>query len=492
MFWCCLFLIIKPYNALYSQSSQFNQFANQSLFDGAVKDYANGYYSRALSRANTLIQIDSLNTNALLLKSRVIQVYLNDTINALKLLDKALTYEPNNIILIKSKAQLLIERKELRNALDVLGMIDFKDWDMEMSIIMANILFLSDQPELIRESQNFLRSLVQNNPNPKIFEQIALTFSKNNLDSAIYYVKKCISLDSTNQNYYFNLAGLYYIHDRDEEAISLITHGLINCNEKDRLYYLLSQINLYGKKDIQSSFSYLDQAIQMNPTEEYIYQRARLNDSIGQKQLAYNDYRYLLNQKPWNIKYLKIVVNYEIISQYYNQAAGTIQNSVKYDTTLADSCADMLMNVYFLNGKFDSAYLYIDKEIVKKKTEFNDKLIRAMLLGSEKRYDESMSICNELTSGKQSLSEDQDFNVMVLKSLLSLLKKQYDAFYTLCDKLFQNNKDKFLKSINFNVIETDQETKRELVITPKDSGEFNISVNITKSEFKAIQKKYNL
>jgi len=487
-----IFLFIYGINS-FSQDFKPSLVYEQQLFDRSVQDYANNYYFMALSGVNELIKLDSFEINYYLLKARVIASYTEDYDTSIRLIDEALQIKPNNSLLLKAKVKFLIKKKEYGLAGQVLEEGFGTDGDIESAVLLSNILYLTGKPETVKASRYLLFSLLETYQKPELYEQIALTYANSNVDSTIYYYNKCISLEPANQKYYGDLASYYYIKGMINKAKNVINTGVDKSKEVDRLYYLLSQFEFYGSKDYESSLLYLNKAIKANPQEEYVYQRGVIYDSIGNYQLAFDDYQQLLINKPWESKYLRVVSNYYLNSDHYSETIDIIQNSMGYDRALEDSCADILMKAYFIQSQFDSAFKYVDYDIVKKDESFNILYLRALLYASHGQYENSLRLCENFKKNDVFL-KDTDFKIIFLKSLISLLQKHYDNYYKDADYLYEKYKNEFVNGMKFFLSKpSDSNTKRQIVIESQGNDQYFVYVtNLEKKEYEEIRSRYDL
>jgi|GEM_PF-1784829 len=494
-----LFLFLSAISVMLTWSidgaSQNNTFKGKvdPRIDSALTMMHEGDRKTATVIIDEMLDEDSLNVYALVLLAQMDNEFDQNYSAALLTLKHAYAIDTNNLLVVKALSQQLLNMDRGKEAMRILENCEISKWDSDMIILMAMAVNSDSSLRTNKSAEHLLATAIRDSEENRLelIQPLASMYLTVNKDSALYYYHMYIALMPESADGYLSLSNAYTQLGESGKAKSVLYDGLEKCSEPDRLYFKLAQL-YYQENDLGYCSHFLEEAIRINRREEYVAFRGELNYSLGLEKLALPDLREILLKKPWNLEYLRTVANIEINEGNNDDALSIVLKSVRYNNSLADSCASLLMKLYFAEAKFDSAYYFLKKFNISNSLAFSTKYICAVLLSVNGRVDESLLLCKLLVSGNMNLNNEEVFNLKGLMAVIYLWKKDYSKFYEITDDLYKRYGALFIESL-VSVpakIKKGERWERKIVIIPKGNSEYVVAVATDEVERKLIMRRY--
>lgn len=333
---------------------------------------------------------------------------------AINVYDKILALNPSKIDVLEYKAVALKELMRYEEALSVYEQILAKNPNNNSA--KANIDDIVMNHFQGAKLQNYMAKRAANSPNSYEAQfNYALELHKNkNYTSALQYYKKALSLDSTKEEVYLNIAQIY-IEDKNYVAANEICQkGLLVLPNSEKLNSYLADIKnynssnqylaatkLYEQKDYKNAINkYLE--IQ-NKTPEVNMAIASCYWQLGDYNSANKYYQEVLKTQPNNLEALSNSAWAYYNAQDYNNSKLMANKILAYDKTNKNA-QELLNSIYeneystklqeainlYEQGQFGKSYAILDSYLVNKPNDSYAMYYKALNLEEMKKPNDAI------------------------------------------------------------------------------------------------------
>lgn len=492
----------------YSKSLDINKEQMSVLLNNANLHYEkkniDKFYTNLQSALNLPQKYQSLSqyAKAYYLTARFTGEYKQDLDSAQLFISEAIKIEPNNVSYLKFLMDILLVKKECEAALKVIEFIKGVENNSNSvnNVILESSVYFNCFKEYPKGINILLDYYKKDSLSVIIISQIAKYYSKlKDWNNSISFFKKLLTIDSDNENTYYNLSKTIYLAGKKRESKKILREGISKVGENESLYKLMSEF-YFEENNIDSSLFYLNKSIELNPSTELLKIRAQLYTNISKLELAYNDYDRILKITPCDCESIKNCINYEFDIKNYSNVIAT------YNRTTQCNCRNNLefelISAYFYSGQYNKVNDYIDKTLESYPTNYGLQYVKALMLATvDNSLDQALKKCifilNKLDNKINLNDEDSNhkYNLDILTALIYLAKDDLKNFYKTMNYAIDLYGKEALNPIT-KIIPEAKLSKKEyppkIILVNEGNNEVSILVNISQKTREKIKKKYGL
>ena len=243
----------------------------------------------------------------------------------------------------------------------------------------------------------------------------------NKLLPAMENIRKALSLDSTNIEYYHLLGDIYSFSHNVDSAAS-VYNKIIRMDSTDvRAYFLLGQLYQYDKP--LKALKIFKKLLKISgPDWNVLLKIAEINEQLGKVENTIKTIEKLREVNPMDLKIQKILIDAYIKNKQYDKALKLTENAL---LTFPDDLAliEYKANIFYRQKKYEKAAEWYEKLIRSKKVSYEAKLhIASMFLDKTKEDKGNLKIAENLL--KQTAKDSSGWEVNAYLAEIKLQQKE--------------------------------------------------------------------
>ena len=342
-------------------------------FDEALRYYSKAEYLDP-SNFNTRINVGTLYKEK------------GDYKTAITAFDSVLIVNPDNVEANIYKAQTLAKMGDAKAASDIYKKVLEKDPNNDFA--REQVVAMVKESMTPAQFVDYVKKNSISNPSAVLYDYALELHKNNNLTDSIMLYKEVISMDSSNEEAYVNLAIAYSQGKNFNEALAIIDTATAKFPANTQLADVKKSIDnqitdqklelasdFFNKKDYQSA---INEYLKIKPvTSDIMLGVASAYQNMGDNDKAIEYYKEALNLAPTNSDIAYYIAALYADKEDFDSAKTYAQKSLSLNKTNKDA-KDLLAN--------------LEQQLNSKNLE------KAIALFDEEKYDESLSLINQILS----------------------------------------------------------------------------------------------
>ncbi|MFB9077670.1 tetratricopeptide repeat protein [Flavobacterium procerum] len=380
---------------------------------------------------------------------------------SIEMIDKAIKIDSLNEDYYIQKAEIYYEDSKCEKGLEVL----LKHIDITGGISEKGMVYISELVECSFSKEKSLKTLItaanSNYGDSKLIltQIISKSLDLKDYDNAILYYNKYINLTPNDVDSINSLYTLLYGLNKFDEAEKLLLSGLNNNPDNPILLSNLTGF-YFARNDYASCISIINKILKQNYTIENIKYRAIVYEKNNQMELAYNDYKKIIEIDNCNEEAYRKILQYEYDNRNYENVISNSLNFINCNAKAENDLIDGLYtSMFFLNENKKGVKL-LDKRLSQKPDVFLPYYTKAIILIKQKEYEKALQYI-ELALKSNNIDKSDYLTINLLKLGIYLVLEDYKSLssfatvYDLTKVISENNasisRSKEAKKVELNV-----------------------------------------